>query len=99
VLHPRQMEEAAAKLQEEDEAHLVGELWLMSSGTVSKVGLSGAAPQADGGQGSSSKRRRMGPTLVRELRLASSGIVSRAGLEDVLRLGGGSERGCQPSEL
>jgi len=49
VLCPRQMEGAVAKLQEEDEAHLVGKLWLMSSGTVSRVGLSGAAPQADGG--------------------------------------------------
>jgi len=39
VLCPRQTEGAAAKLQEEDEAHLVGELWL---GTVSRAGPSGA---------------------------------------------------------
>jgi len=37
------------QLQEEDEAHLVGELWLMSSGTVSRARPSGAVPQADGG--------------------------------------------------
>jgi len=49
VLCPRQTEGAAAKLQEEDEAHLVRELWLVSSGTVSRVGSSGTAPQADRG--------------------------------------------------
>jgi len=49
ALLPRQTEGAVAKLQEEDEAHLVRELWLVSSGTVSRAGPSGAAPQADGG--------------------------------------------------
>jgi len=49
VLHPRQTKGAAAKPQEEDEAHLVGELWLVPSGTVSRAGPSGAAPQAEGG--------------------------------------------------
>jgi len=42
ALHPRQMEGVVTKLQEEDEAHLVGEFWLMSSETVSGAGLSGA---------------------------------------------------------
>jgi len=52
VLRPRQKEGAAAKPQEEVEAHLVGELWLMSSGTVSRAGPSSAAPQAErGGSG------------------------------------------------
>jgi hypothetical protein len=83
VLRPRQMEGAAAKLQEEDEAHLVGEFWFMSTWVREWSRTKWrCAPGRQRGQQPSSRRRRMGPTLVRELRLVSSRTVSRAGLEE-----------------
>jgi len=48
-LHPRKTEGAEAKLQEDDGPTLVRELWLVSSGMVSRAGLSGTVPEADGG--------------------------------------------------
>jgi len=83
VLRPRQMEGAAAKLQEEDEAHLVGELYLMSTWVREWSRTKWrCSPGRQRGQLPSSRRRRMGPTLVRELRLVSSMTASRAGLEE-----------------
>jgi len=83
ALRPRQMEGAAAKLQEDDEAHsgwraLACVKWDSKQSKTKWY----CAPGRQRGQQPSSRRRRMGPTLVRELRLVSSRTVSRAGLEE-----------------